>query len=160
MASKQGDLALLEDPVAQELLQSRMPAQLAYSWLDGSPRVVPVWFHWTGQEVVVCSPPKAPKLRALQQNPAVAVSIDTDARPYRVLQIRGTATVRIVEGTPPEYEEAAKRYLGVDQGKAWVARAKGMTPTTARVAVRPEWVGVIDFETRFPSAMRPPGTRG
>lgn len=155
MATKQGDLALLKDPVAQELLQSRVPAQLAYKWRDGSPRVVPIWFHWTGQELVLCSPPKAPKLKALTQNRAVAVSIDTDTRPYRVLQIRGAASVEMVEGIPPEYEAAAKRYLGEDQGQAWVERAKGMTPTLARIAVRPEWVGILDFETRFPSAMQP-----
>jgi hypothetical protein len=25
----------------------------------------------------------------------------------------------------------------------------------ARIAIRPEWVGVLDFQTRFPSAMQP-----
>lgn len=139
---------LINDPVAQELLQSRVPARLAYNWRDGSPRAVPIWFHWTGQEVVLCSPPKAPKLKALPQNRAVAISIDTDTRPYRVLQIRGTAKVEMVEAIPPEYEAAAKRYLGVDQGRAWVERVKGMTSTTARIAVRPEWVGILDFATR------------
>ena len=48
MAGHQGDLALLDDPVAQTLLQSTIPARLAYSWTDGTPRVVPIWFHWTG----------------------------------------------------------------------------------------------------------------
>ena len=52
MPAQQGDLALLHHPVAQELLHSTNPARLAYSWHDGTPRVVPIWFHWTGQEVV------------------------------------------------------------------------------------------------------------
>jgi hypothetical protein len=65
MAGCQGDLALLNDPIAQPLLQSTIPARLAYSWTDGTPRVVPIWFHWTGEEFVLGSPPGAPKLKAL-----------------------------------------------------------------------------------------------
>ena len=52
MAGQQGDLALLNDPIAQALLRSTIPARLAYSWTDGTPRVVPIWFHWTGEEFV------------------------------------------------------------------------------------------------------------
>jgi len=35
MPTVQGDLALLNEPVAQRLLQSRIPARLAYVWGDG-----------------------------------------------------------------------------------------------------------------------------
>jgi hypothetical protein len=59
---EQGDLALLEDDVARQLLASTVPARLAYVWKDGTPRVVPMWFHWDGSEVVLGSPPGAPKL--------------------------------------------------------------------------------------------------
>ena len=41
----QGDIALLNDPVARRLLNSTIPARLAYSWTDGTPRVVPIWFE-------------------------------------------------------------------------------------------------------------------
>jgi hypothetical protein len=154
MATAQGDLKLLQDPVAQELLQSRRPAHLAYSWLDSSPRVVPIWFHWTGEEVVLGTPPRAPKLKALPKDGgAVALSIDSDTWPYKVLQIRGTARVEMVEGVAPEYVEAAKRYFGEEQGRAWVEQVKGMSSHMGRIAVRPEWVAILDFETRFPSAL-------
>jgi nitroimidazol reductase NimA-like FMN-containing flavoprotein (pyridoxamine 5'-phosphate oxidase superfamily) len=153
MANKQGDLALLDDPIAKELLQSRLPARLAYTWLDNSPRVVPIWFHWTGQEVILGTPPKAPKLKALPRNPAVAISIDSDSWPYKVLQIRGAARVEMVEGIAPEYEEAAKRYFGEEQGRAWVEQVKSTVPRMGRIAIQPEWVAIIDFETRFPSAL-------
>jgi hypothetical protein len=45
MQTKQGTLAWLDDPVAQTLLHSTIPARLAYVWPDGTPRVVPIWFH-------------------------------------------------------------------------------------------------------------------
>jgi hypothetical protein len=43
--AQQGSLELLDDPVAEKLLRSAIPARLAYTWMDGTPRVVPVWFH-------------------------------------------------------------------------------------------------------------------
>ena len=46
----------MDDPIAQELLRSTIPARLAYIWLDGTPRVVPIWFHWTGREFVLGTP--------------------------------------------------------------------------------------------------------
>ena len=65
----QGSLALLNDPVAEALLTSVNLARLAYNWVDGSPRVVPIWFHWTGDQFVLGTPPKAPKLKALAADP-------------------------------------------------------------------------------------------
>ena len=102
MPSKQGDLSLLDHPIAQELLHSTVPARLAYAWKDGTPRVVPIWFHWNGEEVVLGSPPKAPKVMILPDHPQVALTIDSTQWPYRVLLIRGIAKVEVVEGVSPE----------------------------------------------------------
>jgi hypothetical protein len=155
MPTRQGDVALINDPVAQRLLNSTIPARLAYNWLDGTPRVVPIWFHWNGEELVLGSPPKAPKLRALRKNPTVSLTIDEAVWPYQVLLVRGTATVQTVKGIVPEYAQSAKRYFGEEQGEQWVAQMAAMTSEMGRIAIRPEWVGILDFETRFPSAISP-----
>ncbi len=42
MATKKTDPALLDDPVAQDLLHSTNMARLAYTWSDGTPRVIPI----------------------------------------------------------------------------------------------------------------------
>ncbi len=153
MPTKQGDVALLNDPVAQELLQSNIPARLAYVWRDGTPRVIPIWFHWNGEEIVLGTPPKAPKMRALTQNSRVALTIDTNTWPNKVLQIRGTANVETVDGVVPEYAAAARRYFGEEQGRAWVEQVGNMFSQMARISIRPDWVSIIDFEKRFPSAI-------
>lgn len=153
MATRQGDIALLHDPVAEVLLSSTIPARLAYCWLDGAPRVVPIWFHWNGEEFILGSPPKAPKLKALRKNPKVAITIDDNAWPHKVLLVRGSARVDMVKGVVPEYAASAQRYFGEEQGKAWVAQVGSMVSEMGRIAVRPEWVGILDFETRFPSAL-------
>jgi hypothetical protein len=50
------------------------PTSLAYRWTDGSPRVVPIWFHWTGDQFVLATPPRAPKLKALAADARVALN--------------------------------------------------------------------------------------
>jgi hypothetical protein len=153
MTPPQGDPKLLDDPVAHELLRSTLPARLAYTWPDGTPRVVPIWFHWTGEEIVMGGPEDAPKVHALQANPAVAITIDGDSWPYQVLLLRGQAQVTLVDGVAAEYATAARRYFGEEQGAAWAERVGQMVPRMARIAVRPDWVSILDFQTRFPSAL-------
>lgn len=150
---KQGGLELLQDPVSKELLQSKIPARLAYIWTDGTPRVVPIWFHWDGKEFVLATPPKAPKVKALARNAKVALTIDDNNFPHKVLLVRGTARLETVDGIVPEYAAAAERYFGREQGQAWVGQLRGITPSMVRIAITPEWVGILDFQTRFPSAL-------
>jgi hypothetical protein len=148
---QQGSLELLNDPVASALLNSVNPARLAYTWMDGSPRVVPIWFHWTGDQFVLGTPPKAPKLKALAADPRVALTIDDTAWPPGVLLVRGRAGIELLDDVGPEYEQAATRYFGPEQGPAWVATLRGKP--MARIAITPEWAGILDFQTRFPSAL-------
>ena len=149
--AQQGSLELLTDPVAKVLLVSANPARLAYTWTDGSPRVVPIWFHWTGDQFVLGSPSKAPKLKALAADPRVALTIDDNAWPHKVLLVRGGASVELLDDVSPEYALAATRYFGPEQGPAWVSTLRGKP--MARIAITPHWVGILDFQTRFPSAL-------
>ena len=150
---QQGDLTLLQHPAALELLQSKIPARLAYVWMDGSPRVVPIWFHWNGREIVMASPPKAPKLKALAKNPKVAITIDDNTFPHKVLLIRGSVRLEPVQGIVPEYEAAAARYFDPEMAKGWLGQLRGMVSSMVRITMTPTWAGLLDFETRFPSAL-------
>ena len=149
----QGDLELLQHPTAQELLHSKIPARLAYIWTDGTPRVVPIWFHWNGREIVMASPPKAPKLKALAKNPRVSLTIDDNTFPHKVLLIRGSARLEPVEGIVPEYEAAAARYFDADLAKGWLGQLRTLVSSMVRITITPDWVGLLDFQTRFPSAL-------
>jgi hypothetical protein len=110
MATEQGDLSLLDNPVAQELLHSANLARLAYTWHDRTPRVVPIWFHWDGEAIVLGSPPNAPKVNVLPNNSKVALTIDRDEFPYHALLIRGTAAAppmsRRLRGLPRSMQPA------------------------------------------------------
>ena len=153
MPVKQGDLGLLQHPTSKELLESKIPARLAYIWTDGTPRVIPIWFHWNGRELVMATPPKAPKLKALAKNPKVSLTIDDNTFPHKVLLIRGSARLQLVEGIVPEYIAAAEGYFGREQGEARIGQLRKMIPSMVKITITPEWVGLLDFQTRFPSAL-------
>ena len=160
MALRQGDLGLLESDVAQRLLASRIPARFAYIAGDGTPRVLATWFHWTGEVLAMPTFLAAPhvrhaagRLRALRANPDVAVTIDTETFPPEVLTLRGRVAISEVEGIPPEYASAARRYLGDEAARAYLGEIDQPGTRMARVDLHPTWVGVLDFQMRLPSAL-------
>jgi hypothetical protein len=65
----------------------------------------------------------------------------------------GTARLESVDGAVPEYAAAAERYFGREQGQAWVNQLRGMITSMVRITVTPEWVGLLDFQARFPSTL-------
>jgi hypothetical protein len=149
MALPQGDVRLLSSQVAQRLLASKELARLAYVAADGTPRVLPMLFHWTGTEVVLSTFGGA-KVRALRARPHVAITIDSPSTPPEALLLRGRASVTDVDGIVLEYALAQRRYAGEEQGAANVAQVDHPDTKMMRIAVRPSWVGVLDFLTRLP----------
>jgi hypothetical protein len=67
--------------------------------------------------------------------------------------VRGTADVETVDGVTAEYAACARRYFGEQQGRELVEGVRQTFSQMVRISVRPEWVSVLDFETRFPSAI-------
>jgi hypothetical protein len=155
MALPQGDVGLLETEVARRLLVSKELARLAYTAADGTPRVFPMLFHWTGEEVVFSTFAGARKIAALRARPAVAITVDRASVPPEVLLIRGEAVVTDVAGIVPEYALAQYRYGSPEDAAATLAAVDHPGTRMARIAVRPAWVGVLDFRRRLPGGTSP-----
>jgi hypothetical protein len=85
--------------------------------------------------------------------PDVTISIDTEDQPPVALQVRGRAVVEEVAGIATEYRLAAERYLGAEAAKGFLAQFDANAVSMARIAVRPEWVGLIDFKERLPGPL-------
>ena len=94
-------LEVLNRPLSQELL-ARDLTRLAYVAKDGTPRTVPIGFTWNGSEIVMCTSTNSPKLHSLRRNPVVALTVDTEVHPPKLLLIRGRAELDVVEGIPEE----------------------------------------------------------
>ena len=145
---------VLSKPISQELLGSAIPARLAYTGADGDPRVVPVAFWWNGAQLLVFTVPNAAKVRALQDNPRVAITIDTQEQwPPRVLLVRGAATVELVDGVPDEYIEASRKVTPVEVFEGWEAGVRGLYDRMVRITIEPDWAKLLDFETTIPKAV-------
>ena len=141
---------LTNDPVAQRLIQAPIHARLAYTAKDGSPRVVPIGYIWTGDVFVMGSPPNAPKVKALSANPKVALTIDTDDFPPHILLVRGEAALETVDGVPDEFVEAARRFVGDERMPEWEGQARGLYQQMVLIRITPTWAKIIDFEARLP----------
>src|SRR5690554_3363116 len=102
---------ILAKPYSQQLLNGPEPARMAYVGLDGDPRVIPIGFWTEGDRIVMATAPKAAKVAALRAHPKVALTIDKAAFPPKVLLIRGTAQVELVEGAPRGYLEAGRKVM-------------------------------------------------
>ena len=75
----------------------------------------PVWFGWDGTHVLFSQTTTRQKVRNLERDPRIALSIVDPDNPYRYLEIRG-----VVERVDPDPDIAfinsmAKKYLGQDR---------------------------------------------
>jgi hypothetical protein len=144
---------ILRKPISQELL-NRDLARLAYVAKDGTPRVVPIAFTWNGEDLVMCTTTNAPKLASLRRNPAVAVTIDTEVHPPKILLLRGNAVLDEVEGIPDEYLQMNGTYgMTPEQRVEWEAEVRSLYDSMVRIVVKPTWAKLIDFEETLPSAV-------
>ena len=144
---------ILNRPLSQELL-ARDLTRLAYIGKDGTPRSIPIAFTWNGTEIVMCTSKNAPKLAALRHNPAVALTIDTEVHPPKILLIRGRAELDVVDSIPDEYLQMNGSYqMTSEQRVEWEAEVRSLYDGMVRIVVTPTWAKLIDFETTLPSAV-------
>ena len=145
---------VLNRPLSQELL-ARDLTRLAYVAKDGTPRSIPISFSWNGAEVVMCTTKNSAKLAALRANPMVALTIDTEVHPPKILLIRGRAELDYVDGIPDEYLEMNGSYeITPEQRVEWEAEIRSLyADGMVRIVVTPTWAKLIDFETTLPSAI-------
>jgi PPOX class probable F420-dependent enzyme len=104
-------------PAARELLESAALAHLVTLNPDGSPQVSIIWVGLEGDELVSGHLPFHRKLRNIERDPRVSLSVESDSlnriglREYLVVHGRG----RIEEGGAPELlQRLAHVYLGPD----------------------------------------------
>jgi len=102
---------------ARRLIESDRLAHMVTLNPDGSPQVTCVWVGMDGDEIVTAHLPRNQKVRNVERDPRVAISIEGEGisevglREYLV--VRGSA--RIQEGGAPEtLQRLARVYLGPD----------------------------------------------
>ncbi len=106
-------------------VQTRLKRELII-WLatvgrDGHAHVVPVWFWWDGESVLIYAIP-GQKVRDIEANPHVALHLNTDAVGEDVVRIDGTA--KIDRKQPPAYRvpNFVRKYREQIQGLDWTPK--------------------------------------
>jgi PPOX class probable F420-dependent enzyme len=103
---------------------------------DGSPRTSVMWYDFDGEALLFSALAHRRKVRNIERDPRVSVTVYDLANPYSSVEIRGTATV-----TPdPERtlsHRLSHRYIGEDP--------PADQPGTERVIIRLTPQNVVDF---------------
>ena len=92
----------------------RLPSLCYVSTLmpDGSPQLTQTWVDTDGEHVVINTVQGFQKLKNVEHDPRVAVSVADPARPSRYYEIRGRVVNVTTEGGAEHIEALAQRYLG------------------------------------------------
>jgi PPOX class probable F420-dependent enzyme len=94
----------------EDLLIQPNFGHLATVRADGNPAVTPMWFSWDGELLRFTHTTRRAKLRHIENNPHVALSVLDPERPYRYLQARGVVESVTPDPTGAFYVELAHRY--------------------------------------------------
>ena len=129
------------DRHVEERLRENTIAWLTTVRPDGQPVNVPVWYVWTGGQILIFSKPGQAKLRNIAANPRVAVTLDDTRGGGDVVSIDGTAEhdpehpgVHSVPAYAEKYAEGI-RSIGFAEAEAMAAdysAAIVVTPTKLR----------------------------
>ena len=90
----------------------------------GTPHVAPVWFLWDRGRAFVMADANAVKVRNIESNPSVALSIATSERPLSYVVLEGQAEVTS-EDLPQVVERMCVLYDGPERGAEFAKKLLG-----------------------------------
>jgi PPOX class probable F420-dependent enzyme len=96
----------------RDLLEKPVIAHLATARPDGALQNNPVWFEWDGEHVKISQTRSRQKMRNVEREPHVALSLTDPDNGYRYLEVRGV--VERVEDDPDRefIDSLSERYMG------------------------------------------------
>lgn len=91
---------------------------MATHFRDGTTLLSPVWHEWCDGGFTVAVAANDIKVRHIERDARVSISVAEDVAPYRGIEVRGQATVG-KEGAQEITRRIAMRYLGPERGKGY-----------------------------------------
>jgi PPOX class probable F420-dependent enzyme len=92
----------------------RLPSSCNLSTLmpDGSPHVTLTWVDTDGEHILINSVRGHQKVRNIERDPRVALTVSDPAQPSRYFGARGRVVEMTEDGAADHIEALAQRYLG------------------------------------------------
>ena len=108
---------------------------------DGQPQTSPVWFWWDGENLLLFSMARSPKVVNIRANPRVSLNLDGNGQGGDIVSIEGTA--ELFDTPLTEFTEYVQRYsdklkaMGYEPGPFAHAYSVGIRiiPTRFRVYI-------------------------
>jgi PPOX class probable F420-dependent enzyme len=131
------ETVLTPDRRIDRLLRTEPVLWLSSVRPDGRPHLVPIWFSWDGQDILVASKPNAQKIRNLRTNPTVMLALGEAEDDFDVGLLEGRAelldspaSVVLPAGHLAKYTgRMAEIGLGRDEFLATYSQVIRITPT-------------------------------
>ncbi len=103
-------MQLPDDLIA--LLQQPAICYIATTMPDGSPQLTQTWVDTDGEHVVINTVQGFQKIRNIERDPRVAVTVADPDHPSRYYTVRGRVLSISPDGGVEHIEKLARRYLG------------------------------------------------
>ncbi|MFN2388534.1 MAG: PPOX class F420-dependent oxidoreductase [Actinomycetota bacterium] len=113
----------------KDLFRKANFAHLATVGPDGTPHSTPVWVDLEDGTILVNSARGRVKMRYIERDPRVAVSVHDQENPYTMVAVRGRVTDITEDGARDHIDAMAKKYLGQE-------RYEWMAPGEVRVILK------------------------
>jgi PPOX class probable F420-dependent enzyme len=112
----------------------------------GGPLTIPVWYSYhPGGTVSVNTGRSTSKAIAIRNAGRFSLCAQDEAPPYKYVSVEGPAVIE--DATPDERREIARRYLGPENGDAFVAANSGVDNVVIRMT--PEHWRTADFSKEY-----------
>ena len=98
------DLQQTKDAHIDQRLRKELIIWLSSVKANGRPHLVPVWFLWDGQTILIFSQPSNQKMRNLKHNPHVMLALEALNGGEDIVMIEGDATI---EQSAPDQQTLA-----------------------------------------------------
>jgi len=105
------DLPVLPEALI-DLLRRPSLCFVATTMPDGSPQLTQTWGDTDGEHVVINTVAGYQKVRNVQRDPRVAVTVADPERPSRYFAVRGRVTGMTATGGAEHIEALSQKYLG------------------------------------------------
>ena len=94
------------------LLRQPSLCYLATLMPDGSPQLTQTWVDTDGEHILINSVAGFQKIRNIERDPRVALTVSDPANPASYVTVRGRVVNVTADGAADHIEKLAQRYLG------------------------------------------------
>jgi PPOX class probable F420-dependent enzyme len=95
-----------------QLLHAPSTCYLATIMPDGSPQLTQTWVDTDGEHVIINTVQGYQKVRNIERDDRVALTVSDHTEPTRYLQVRGRVINMTTEGGAQHIEELSQKYTG------------------------------------------------